>query len=111
MKTIDKVAKFLIDKAKEDGVELAWDRLEKQQPQCGFGTLGICCRNCAMGPCRIDPFPEGPKKGVCGADADHLHKTETFPCHLVFKGFFYIFISIYIMVLFKKSFQFGYPLH
>ena len=23
-----------------------------------------------MGPCRIDPFREGPQKGVCGADAD-----------------------------------------
>ena len=23
-----------------------------------------------MGPCRIDPFGEGPQKGVCGADAD-----------------------------------------
>ncbi len=69
MKTIDKAAKFLIDKAKEDGVELAWDRLEKQQPQCGFGLLGICCRNCNMGPCRIDPFG-GVERGVCGATAD-----------------------------------------
>ena len=31
---------------------------------------GLSCRNCAMGPCRIDPFGEGPQKGVCGADAD-----------------------------------------
>jgi len=23
-----------------------------------------------MGPCRIDPFDEGPTRGVCGADAD-----------------------------------------
>ena len=23
-----------------------------------------------MGPCRIDPFGEGPQRGVCGADAD-----------------------------------------
>jgi len=23
-----------------------------------------------MGPCRVDPFGEGPQKGVCGADAD-----------------------------------------
>ncbi|MDD4488858.1 MAG: anaerobic carbon-monoxide dehydrogenase catalytic subunit, partial [Methanothrix soehngenii] len=48
----------------------AWDRLEKQQPQCGFGELGICCRNCNMGPCRIDPFGEGASAGVCGATAD-----------------------------------------
>lgn len=52
------------------GQETAWDRFEKQQPQCGFGELGVCCRNCNMGPCRIDPFGEGPSKGVCGATAD-----------------------------------------
>ena len=23
-----------------------------------------------MGPCRIDPFGDGPRQGVCGADAD-----------------------------------------
>lgn len=52
------------------GQETAWDRFEKQQPQCGFGEMGLCCRNCNMGPCRIDPFGEGPTKGVCGATAD-----------------------------------------
>ena len=52
-------------------METAWDRLEKQQPQCGFGQLGICCNRCALGPCRIDPFSEeGPIRGVCGATAD-----------------------------------------
>jgi carbon-monoxide dehydrogenase catalytic subunit len=39
-------------------------------PQCGFGQLGICCRNCLMGPCRIDPFGEGPREGICGADVE-----------------------------------------
>ncbi|HPP12348.1 MAG TPA: anaerobic carbon-monoxide dehydrogenase catalytic subunit, partial [bacterium] len=53
-------------------LELCWERLARQQPQCGFGQLGICCRNCAMGPCRIDPFGEGPQLGVCGADADTI---------------------------------------
>jgi carbon-monoxide dehydrogenase catalytic subunit len=52
------------------GLETAWDRLERLQPQCGFGELGICCRNCNMGPCRIDPFGEGASAGVCGATAD-----------------------------------------
>ena len=69
MRTLDKAAQALLKKAESDGIELAWDRLEKQQPQCGFGLLGICCRNCNMGPCRIDPFGDGPQKGVCGADA------------------------------------------
>ncbi|WP_287152602.1 anaerobic carbon-monoxide dehydrogenase catalytic subunit [Candidatus Solincola tengchongensis] len=60
----------IVEKALREGVETAWDRLEKQQPQCGYGQLGLCCNRCAMGPCRIDPFGEGPRRGVCGADAD-----------------------------------------
>ncbi len=41
-----------------------------QQPQCGFCEMGLSCHICIMGPCRIDPFGEGPQRGVCGADAD-----------------------------------------
>jgi anaerobic carbon-monoxide dehydrogenase catalytic subunit len=52
------------------GLDTAWSRLKEQEPQCGFGTLGLCCRICRMGPCRIDPFGDGPKEGVCGATAD-----------------------------------------
>lgn len=48
------------------------ERLKSQQPQCGFGIFEICCRNCSMGPCRISPFEDGPKKGVCGADQDTI---------------------------------------
>ncbi len=54
----------------EENMETAWDRLEAQQPQCGFGQLGICCNSCKMGPCQVDPFEDGPKRGVCGADAN-----------------------------------------
>ena len=71
-RSIDQTIAPLLKKAREDGVETVWDRLEKQLPQCGFGQLGICCRNCAMGPCRIDPFGEGADKGVCGATADTI---------------------------------------
>ena len=58
------------EKAKQEGIITAWDRYEDQLPQCGFGSLGICCRNCVMGPCRIDPFGDGPQEGICGATAD-----------------------------------------
>lgn len=60
----------MLEVARREGIETVWDRLEKQQPQCGYCNLGTSCRICAMGPCRVDPFGEGPQKGVCGADAD-----------------------------------------
>ncbi len=68
--TITEDGKLMLEKASTDGIETVWDRYRKQLPQCGFCELGLSCRNCAMGPCRIDPFGEGPQKGVCGADAD-----------------------------------------
>ncbi len=57
-------------KARQDGVETVWERHDAQQPQCGFCDMGLSCRICIMGPCRIDPFGQGPQAGVCGADAD-----------------------------------------
>ena len=63
-------ARAMIERAREEGIETVWDRLAAQEPQCGYCSLGVSCRNCAMGPCRVDPFGEGPQKGVCGADAD-----------------------------------------
>jgi len=71
-RTIDPAAQAMLSLAEKQGLETAWDRLEKQQPQCGFGELGLCCRHCNMGPCRIDPFGEGPSRGVCGATADTM---------------------------------------
>ena len=69
--SIDPAAQEMLARAEELGLETAWDRLEAMLPQCGFGELGLCCRNCNMGPCRISPFEEeGPKVGVCGATAD-----------------------------------------
>src|SRR5581483_1896090 len=68
--TINEDARRMIDVAREEGIETVWDRLQAQQPQCGYCSLGVSCRNCSMGPCRIDPFGAGPQKGVCGADAD-----------------------------------------
>ncbi len=68
-KSIDVAAQKMLKRAEENGYETVWDRLDTQKPQCGFGLLGVCCRNCSMGPCRIDPFGEGAQKGVCGATA------------------------------------------
>jgi carbon-monoxide dehydrogenase catalytic subunit len=69
-RSIDPASQEMLAVAAKAGLETAWDRFDKQQPQCGFGELGLCCRNCNMGPCRIDPFGEGATKEVCGATAD-----------------------------------------
>ncbi|OHB78495.1 MAG: carbon-monoxide dehydrogenase catalytic subunit [Planctomycetes bacterium RBG_16_64_12] len=71
-RSVDPATLAMIDVATARNMTTPWDRLESQQPQCGFGTMGICCRNCFMGPCRIDPFGEGAQEGICGADADTI---------------------------------------
>ena len=68
-RSIDKAAQQLIQRMADLGQENAWDRLEKQMPQCGFGKQGVCCRICSMGPCRITKKAPA---GVCGADADTI---------------------------------------
>ncbi len=68
--TICRDGQIMLAKAARDNVETVWQRYEQQQPHCGFCEMGLSCRICNMGPCRIDPFGEGPQKGVCGADAD-----------------------------------------
>ena len=72
-RSVDPATQYMLRIAEKQNIETAWDRLEAQQPQCGYGELGLCCRHCNMGPCRIDPFEDtGPKKGVCGATADTM---------------------------------------
>jgi carbon-monoxide dehydrogenase catalytic subunit len=68
--TITQDGQLMLAKAERDQVETVWERHEAQQPQCGYCEMGLSCRICVMGPCRIDPFGEGPQRGVCGADAD-----------------------------------------
>ncbi len=65
----DNAAQAMIEHMAEAGQQNAWDRLEAQLPQCGFGKQGICCRICTMGPCRIS---KKAPVGVCGADADTI---------------------------------------
>jgi len=72
VKSVDSASQKMIEQAKLNNIEIVWDRYDIMQPQCGFGQLGICCRVCNMGPCRIDPFGEGAQKGVCGASADTI---------------------------------------
>jgi carbon-monoxide dehydrogenase catalytic subunit len=68
--SIHEDAQAMLLKAKKDGVETAWDRLQVQTPHCTFCELGLTCRNCVMGPCRISPKGDKRSRGVCGADGD-----------------------------------------
>lgn len=65
----DRASIEALAKAKADCVNVSFFRMDQQKNQCKFGTSGVCCRICHMGPCRItakSPF------GVCGADADTI---------------------------------------
>ncbi len=69
--SIDKATQEMIARAQELGVETAFDRAEKLKP-CNIGTQGICCKNCAMGPCRLPltkstDLDNDDRKGICGA--------------------------------------------
>jgi len=78
-KSADKASRELLDKAREDEVNLAFDRAESMKP-CPIGSMGSCCKNCGMGPCRV-PLPKGKdetpaekkkRRGVCGATAETI---------------------------------------
>jgi carbon-monoxide dehydrogenase catalytic subunit len=65
-KTIDPAAEAMLDKAAEMGIDTAFDRVDELKP-CPIGAKGICCKNCAMGPCRLTK--EG-QVGICGATVE-----------------------------------------
>jgi len=65
--TPDPAVREMILRQNQLGFDTTFDRFDKQQPQCGFGMAGICCKICNMGPCKVTA--KSPK-GVCGADAD-----------------------------------------
>jgi carbon-monoxide dehydrogenase catalytic subunit len=71
-KSTDPAVQQMIARAAKMEVTTVWDRYESMTPQCGFGDTGLCCRHCLQGPCRIDPFGQGPETGICGATADTM---------------------------------------
>ena len=72
----DVASQEMIARAQKLGVETVYDRALKMKP-CNIGVQGICCKNCAMGPCRL-PLPKGgiqgedERKGLCGATANTI---------------------------------------
>jgi carbon-monoxide dehydrogenase catalytic subunit len=59
----------MLKKADEGGYSTAFSRADTMK-ECTIGASGICCKNCAMGPCRLTPSKkegEPEKRGICGA--------------------------------------------
>lgn len=69
--SIDKSMLELYEKAKKDKVNTVFDRAEEMKP-CPIGAEGSCCKNCAMGPCRVPASKkDGTEKvGLCGATSE-----------------------------------------
>lgn len=71
-KTFDTGVQQMLLKAKEEGIETAFDRADMMEPHCKFGSTGVCCKRCLEGPCRVSLAGNGPKRGICGATADQI---------------------------------------
>ncbi len=61
----------MLEKAKQDGVETAFDRALTMKA-CPIGADSACCKHCSMGPCRLNAKDPYSKVGVCGATIDTI---------------------------------------
>jgi anaerobic carbon-monoxide dehydrogenase catalytic subunit len=61
----------MLEKARRDGVETAFDRAVSMKA-CPIGADSACCKHCSMGPCRLNPKDPYSKVGVCGATIDTI---------------------------------------
>jgi len=61
----------MLEKAKRDGVETAFDRAASMKA-CPIGADSACCKHCSMGPCRLSSKDPYGKVGVCGATIDTI---------------------------------------
>jgi carbon-monoxide dehydrogenase catalytic subunit len=74
--SIDPATQEMLLRAQELKIDTVFDRAVTMKP-CAIGLQGICCKNCAMGPCRL-PLPKGgidgedTRKGLCGATANTI---------------------------------------
>ncbi|MCZ7363088.1 MAG: hypothetical protein O8C58_07120, partial [Candidatus Methanoperedens sp.] len=88
-KALDEQTEEMIEHAKSMGIDTVFSRQAKydesflgiEKARCHFGSTGICCKQCAMGPCRIwdEDLPLMYKittprlnRGTCGASADTI---------------------------------------
>lgn len=75
-KSVDTAANKMIVAAYRKGIDLAWDRSDAMQPQCGFSRMGICCDDCFDGPCRINPFDDSSQLSICGRGQSEMIKNH-----------------------------------
>ncbi|AOY57705.1 anaerobic carbon-monoxide dehydrogenase catalytic subunit [Desulfococcus multivorans] len=61
----------MLEKARRDGVETAFDRAISMKA-CPIGADSACCKHCFMGPCRLNAKDPYGKVGVCGATIDTI---------------------------------------
>jgi len=69
--TICEATAQMLEKAKRDGVETAFDRAANMKA-CPIGADSACCKHCSMGPCRLSSKDPYGKVGVCGATIDTI---------------------------------------
>ncbi|MEJ2740380.1 MAG: carbon monoxide dehydrogenase, partial [Dehalococcoidia bacterium] len=78
-KSIDPAALEMIERAETENISTVFERAAAMKP-CPIGADGACCKNCAMGPCRIPlaknkeetPEEHAKRVGVCGATAETI---------------------------------------
>lgn len=71
-KTVDTAAREYLLKAKNEGLQLSWNKYEAMLPQDGFSQLGLSCHECLQGPCRLNPFRPEETSTVCGLGKEEL---------------------------------------
>jgi anaerobic carbon-monoxide dehydrogenase catalytic subunit len=77
--SIDPATQEMLARAEAAGISTAFSRAAQMKP-CPIGAEGSCCRQCAMGPCRVPmgkgkeetPEDKAKRKGVCGATAETI---------------------------------------
>ncbi len=78
-RSVDQATIEVLEKASTEGINTAFDRADVTRP-CPIGSVGSCCKNCGMGPCRV-PLPRGKeetpeekkkRRGVCGATSETI---------------------------------------
>ena len=62
----DPAARQMLIRAEELGIGTAFTRADNMVA-CNIGDVGMCCKNCGMGPCRLTKNGD---VGICGATLD-----------------------------------------